>query len=91
MKKIVRNEGEMIKVKKKGKLLRGKHEGRVLWCSKIFKNLTGKTEKSVWKTWKSEGKWFSKKSGNLVWSDQAEPMSEYEKIYLDENIRVSKY
>jgi len=42
MKKIVRNEGEMIEVKKKGKILRGKHEGRVLWYSKIFKNLTGK-------------------------------------------------
>jgi len=41
---------------RKGKILRREHEGRVLWCSKIFKNLTGKTEKSVWKTWKSEGK-----------------------------------
>jgi len=56
MKKIVRNEGEMIKVKKKGKVLRGKHEDRVLWCSKIFKNLTGKTQESVWETWKSQGK-----------------------------------
>jgi len=45
MKKIVRIEGDMIKVKKKGKILRREHEGRVLWCSKIFKNRSGKPGK----------------------------------------------
>ena len=71
MKKIVRNGGEMIKVKKKSKILRGKHEDRVLRCSKIFKNLTGKTQESVWKTWKSQGKWFSEKSGNPVYRHES--------------------
>ena len=42
MKKIVRNEGEMIKVKKKGKILRGKHEGMGLT---VLQNI----QKADWK------------------------------------------
>jgi len=40
----------------------------VQWVPKILKICLGKLEKSVWKTWKSQGKWFLRNAGNPAYA-----------------------